>query len=485
MVNMSAALLAAVLLASGTILANQAGSPWWSILPIFGSGLVLLGATIWGLGHWEHLLFPKLRRYRRLVETCSQLVREVADPELLLGQIASQLYTTLQPEHVSIWRYRAADHVLVLSTSAGPVDSTNLAELPVDLDPAQLTGLRPLAALPESALRQGFVALQVQRIVSLSLGDELIGIIGLGQSRDRLDDEPEAARWLNLIAGQLALVIKNSYLTADSLATRQKLQQAYRRVIDTQEEERRKLASELHDEILGQLTLMRFTLRDSQKFLSSDSARVRNWLETLEHETQSINHRLREITQGLHPSVLTNLGLISALGAYLDSLSKQQPGAFLTAPVITLTAQGFTQRIANQKLECDLYYIIRQALDNALLHAQAEQISIHLRWREATIAVTVQDTGQGMKADPEQLMGQDGHLGLLSIHERVLAWQGRLDFYSAVGQGTTLYIRLPVGQPSREPTHLQTFTHYLAKTVTAQPPCHSEAEGRKIPGAVL
>jgi signal transduction histidine kinase len=96
-----------------------------------------------------------------------------------------------------------------------------------------------------------------------------------------------------------------------------------------------------------------------------------------------------------------------------------------------------------------------------LKHAQAEQILIHLRWRDDAITVTVQDTGIGLKTRPELLMGQQGHLGLLSLHERVLAWRGRLNFQTGPGQGTTVYARLPVSQRSANPTHLQAFTHYL------------------------
>ena len=151
-----------------------------------------------------------------------------------------------------------------------------------------------------------------------------------------------------------------------------------------------------------------------------------SWLEGLEKETTNVNQRLREITQGLHPTVLTNLGLISAIQAYLDTIVRQPLSA--SAPrVITLTAQGFSaDRIPDLRLERDLYHITRQALDNAVAHAQADQVFIHVRWSSDAVSVTVQDTGRGMQDTPERLMGQRGHLGLLSMNERVRAWGGRL-----------------------------------------------------------
>jgi signal transduction histidine kinase len=259
----------------------------------------------------------------------------------------------------------------------------------------------------------------------------------------------------------LALAVKTARLISDLEETLDKLQLAYRRTIDAQEEERRNQAVELHDDILSRLTTMGMTLSNSQRQLQTDPAQVQVWLEMLGQEIRYLNNRLREITQGLHPAILTDLGLIAALQAYMDSLSRHAlPSS--TPCIIDLTAQGFNgTRIHDPKLERDLYYITRQALDNALKHAQAEQILIHLRWRDDAITVTVQDTGIGLKTRPELLMGQQGHLGLLSLHERVLAWRGRLNFQTGPGQGTTVYARLPVSQRSANPTHLQAFTHYL------------------------
>jgi nitrate/nitrite-specific signal transduction histidine kinase len=90
--------------------------------------------------------------------------------------------------------------------------------------------------------------------------------------------------------------------------------------------------------------------------------------------------------------------------------------------------------------------------------------------------MTIKDTGQGMKDDPETLTGQNGHLGLLSIKERALAWRGQVDFYTAPGQGTTIYARLPLTQPSSTPTHLQAFIHHLRSTTSEPAPLKTTVE---------
>ncbi|MCL4296482.1 MAG: hypothetical protein KJ077_12175 [Anaerolineae bacterium] len=409
----------------------------------------------------ERRFHPERLLYRQLVEDYGRVVRQTSDLDILLPFVASTLATRLHHQSVTIWFCHAEDSMLVLAHVEGALAVEDLVELPLDVPQGPLFGTQPVLALPESALRQGLLLLGVETVAALSLQDELVGLIGLGQGIQGQSSGPEALQVLDWMTAQLALAVKNARLIAELAETLDKLQLAYRRTIDAQDEERRNLAVELHDDILSRLTTMGMTLSSGQRQLASDPARLQACLELLGQETRYLNGRLREITQGLHPAVLADLGLIAALQAYMDSLSKLVLPA--SAPrTIDLTAQGFDgSRIDDPKLERDLYYITRQALDNAIKHAQAEQVFIHLRWRDDAVTVTIQDTGVGLKAAPELLMGQQGHLGLLSLHERVLAWQGRLSFQTGPGQGTTIYARLPIHQPSPNPTHLQAFTHYL------------------------
>ncbi|MCB0163996.1 MAG: hypothetical protein KDI79_07220 [Anaerolineae bacterium] len=431
----------------------------------------LLWLTFGLISLWTGLRFSRVGggaalAYWQATETFSRIVQDTSDQEQLLDQITNTLFETLAVSHLSIWRYRLDDNVLAMLRAAGTCPPLDLTELPFDITLGLPDGTHPVVSLPESALRQGLLSLAIEDVTLLGLGDELIGLIGFGQHRSTTAIDPAARRWLNLMAGQLALVVKNACLVTDLEETITKLQLAYRRTIDAEEEERRHLAIELHDDILSRLSSMSMTLRLNRRRLTTHPLQVEQGLVNLEEEAQYLNRRLREITQGLHPSVLTDLGLIAALQAYLDSIGKQvlPPSA---PRVITLTAQGFgDHRIRNQKLETDLYYVSRQAIDNALFHAYAEQILIHLRWGQTAISITVQDTGCGLRDTPEVLMGQTGHLGLLSMNERTLAWRGRLTFDSEPGQGTTIHVRVPMGRSSPALAHLQAFTYHLQKAKT-------------------
>jgi signal transduction histidine kinase len=338
--------------------------------------------------------------------------------------------------------------------------SDPLLELPLDLTASELKSGSP-AALPEGSLRQSLLSLGVEAVAVMHLQDEIIGLVGLGGQVLGQGYRQAGLLLLERMAGHSALAVKQARLIADLEDSVSKLELAYRRTVEAQEEERRSLAVEIHDDILGRLTTMSVTLRNCRNFMLKKPEQVQEWLAHVEEETQDINHRLREITQGLYPSVLNDLGLISALEAYLDTLaSKPWP---LTAPkAITLTAQGFQGvRLDDERLERDVYSLTRQALDNAIKHAEAEQVFIHLQRQNEGLSVTVQDTGKGLRDDPAVLMGQNGRLGLLSMQERVRAWQGTVNFSSEAGKGTTVRAFIPCEMENQASNSLQMFNQYL------------------------
>jgi signal transduction histidine kinase len=411
----------------------------------------------------EAVLHPARPAYRQFAQRYGRTVQQMTDASHLYEFAARTLFSALGATHASVWLFQSEERVLTLAHFEGAEPADDLGDLPVDLEPTRLHAGGYVLALPECALRRGWMSMGVQLVHPVRWRDQLMGVIALGGARagGRYDDE--GLLLLEWTADQVALAVKSIQLGRELEETRTHLQLAYRQTVEVQEEERRALAAELHDDILGRLTTMGLTLHNCRKRVGDGDLQVGAWLEGLEKETYNVNQRLREITQGLHPTVLTDLGLISAIQAYLDYIARQPLPA--TAPhVITLTAQGFNgDRIPDVRLERDLYHITRQALDNAVAHAQADQVFVHFRWSNDSLSVTVQDTGRGMRDTPERLMGQRGHLGLLSMNERVRAWGGHLALDSATGRGTTVRASIPIAQPSRSPAHLQAYTHHLSR----------------------
>ncbi|MGQ9500495.1 MAG: GAF domain-containing sensor histidine kinase [Anaerolineae bacterium] len=414
---------------------------------------------------FDPLLHPEQHAYPRFAERYGTLRHEPGGDARAFFQLAGEMcFITLDPASVAVWRFDGENNVLRPVYFTGTRPPVTLDDVPVDLDLTRSPQAIEVGTLPESALRHSWIAQGMHTVCPLLWGKELIGAIGLGTPRYGSAYTRAALQWLDWLASQVALAVKNVCLADEMEETRTRLQMAYRQTIEVQEEERRSLAVELHDDILSRLTAMSLTLRNCRRRIGDNDQQVEAWLSNLEQETNTIVQRLREITQGLHPTVLSNLGLIAAVQAYLDHVAhRPSPNAC----VVSLTAQGFGgDRLPDARIERDLYHITRQALDNALIHAHADYVFVHFRWSFDTVSVTVRDTGQGMAEPPERLIGRDGHLGLISMHERARAWGGRLMLESQPGRGTTVRVSIPVNQPSRSPAHLEAYVHYLSPSAT-------------------
>ena len=183
-------------------------SPQLSNAFTFCALFVFVLLCVWLEPTLRRVLHPEEVVYRQIVEEYGQVVREMSDLGGLLQYVTQTLHETLDAASVSVWLYHAQDHILVLSSFVGTITADDLAELPVDIEPKRLHITRRVSTLPESALRHGLMASGVQVITSMNWGDELIGIIGLGDHRFGKGHSNETVRLLDLMAGQSALPLR-------------------------------------------------------------------------------------------------------------------------------------------------------------------------------------------------------------------------------------------------------------------------------------
>ncbi len=432
------------------------------LLPITAVVLGIFAASCYWLARvFESMMHPERQAYSQFAERYKVAVHLPEYDARALFQLAGETcFRVLNPTSVAIWRFDSEGNLLrpVYFTGARP--PVTLEDLPVDVNLKEDHQIKEVETIPESALRRSWMSQSIYAVCPLIWSGELLGVIGLGAPRYALRYTNPELQWLSWLANQVALTVKNLHLVAEIEDARTRLQLAYRQTVEVQEEERRNLAAELHDDILSRLTAMGLTLRNCRRRMSDSDQQVAAWLSNMEQEMNAMAQRLREITQGLHPTVLSNLGLIAAVQAYLDHVARRP---FPKSCVVSLTAQGFgNDRLPDARLERDLYHITRQALDNALIHAYAEHVFVHFRWSADSVSVTVRDTGRGTEEPLDRLIGKDGHLGLVSMHERTRAWGGRLTFESQPDRGTTVRVSIPIDQPSRSPGHLEAYVHYLS-----------------------
>lgn len=204
-------------------------------------------------------------------------------------------------------------------------------------------------------------------------------------------------------------------------------------VVKGQDEERGRLAKDLHDGLGGLLSGIKFSLTNmkSSVVLDANSALIfERSLDMLDHSISE----LRRVAHNMMPEVLVKFGLTEAVKSYCDSL--QTSGIFK----IDFQFIGMEQRLDSQT-EIFVYRIIQELLNNVSKHAKASHVLVQLAWHQNEMNVTVEDNGVGM--NPELIHGASGS-GWTSIQSRAKYLKGKLDVQSGTGNGTSVHLTIPI-----------------------------------------
>ena len=206
-------------------------------------------------------------------------------------------------------------------------------------------------------------------------------------------------------------------------------------LVRAQEDERRTIARELHDEIGQELTGVKVELSVAERALEAGT-RVANPLAEARAMTDRALQTVRNLSQLLHPPMLDDLGLVATLDWFVASFSRR------TGIVAEFRHAGADVRLAPE-LEMCLYRLVQEATTNIARHAAARTCRVSLDIDSPTVRLLVQDDGRGF--DPEEILASAGRggLGLLGMRERVAGFDGRLKIDSESGKGTLIVVELP------------------------------------------
>jgi PAS domain S-box-containing protein len=212
------------------------------------------------------------------------------------------------------------------------------------------------------------------------------------------------------------------------------------RLISAQEDERRRIARELHDS-LGQF-LAALTIRLSAlQGTAGDLPAVNAGIADLREVASQIDRELDRLTMELRPPALDDLGLVDALRAYVE---EWQATSGITVDVLV---QGLEDTHLPAVVEASIYRIVQEVLTNVLKHAQATRVSIILERRPQELQLIVEDNGRGFDMESVRRERSSGrHLGLIGISERAALAGGALSIESEPGGGTTIYLQIPMQQ---------------------------------------
>ncbi len=200
-------------------------------------------------------------------------------------------------------------------------------------------------------------------------------------------------------------------------------------ITQAQEEERKRIARELHDETVQSLVALAHRVGLAQKVLARDPSQVDAWLTELRTMANATVDSARRFTRDLRPPYLEDLGLVPAIETLANGINRD--GLWTTFRVI-----GVPRRLSAIQELC-LYRVAQEALSNVVRHAQASQVNLHLIFSPDRVTLSIEDNGRGfaMPDMPDELAPQ-GHLGIMGMRERALLLGGHLSVRSAPGRGT-------------------------------------------------
>jgi signal transduction histidine kinase len=270
-------------------------------------------------------------------------------------------------------------------------------------------------------------------VLTRPLGD----LVSAAQAVAQGDFSRRVPRWADDEIGELATAF-NAMTAALQRAEserheRERLREQYiSGVIEAQENERQRIARELHDSTSQSLTSLLVGLQNLKDARTPEgmTAQVEDLRGIVAHTLDEV----RRISWQLRPSILDDLGLVSALHHHIETYQKQY-----NLPVETVFT-GLDGRLSSA-VETTVYRIVQEGLTNVARYAQATAVSVIITRRQGVLRVIVEDNGIGF--DPAAILQQKNSLGLHGIRERATLLGGSLAIESEPGHGTSLFVEIP------------------------------------------
>ncbi|MCX7668959.1 MAG: GAF domain-containing sensor histidine kinase, partial [Anaerolineae bacterium] len=261
-----------------------------------------------------------------------------------------------------------------------------------------------------------------------------------GATRREREFDAAARDLLYAIGSQIAVAIENARLYAE-LQRRERLRgELLHKIIAAQEEERKRIARDLHDETSQTLTALLYAVDEALEL--TDTAEIRQMLYNMRTVAQRTLDGVHKLIFDLRPSMLDHLGLVPALRWFAHS--RLEPANVR----VTIEDIHAPRRLPNE-VETALFRVIQEAITNIARHALARNVRIVFEAQGDAVAITIEDDGIGFDMVSVTLSPDSGRgLGLLGMQERIELLGGHFHIDSAPGFGTRIHISVPVKDES-------------------------------------
>jgi signal transduction histidine kinase len=242
------------------------------------------------------------------------------------------------------------------------------------------------------------------------------------------------------MADRLTTQVRDTEAAREEVALQaERLRDLLRRTVRLQEDERRRIASDIHDAVSPLITGALYQARAIKLAGRGDGnghgngGQAEDGLQAVNELLERAMAELHDVIFALRPPDLDDLGVVAAIERYVAQINR-------TGLPCTLEVIGTAQRLSPEA-RLGVYRIVQEALHNALRHAHADEAVVRMEWLDDRLRVTIRDNGSGF--DPEQA-ARPTSLGLLSMRERAAAIGGTLEIASKPGMGTAIVLERPL-----------------------------------------
>jgi signal transduction histidine kinase len=431
------------LLVAGLLVLLRRRSPGRDLPSLIDATILATGA---GLLSWIFLIvplvrFPGLSPFARVVA----IAYPVGD--LLVLAVASRLWSAAGPRSRSYWLLTLGLVPLLVGdtlygllsllgtwTYASPFDlfwvayflSLGAAALhpsmrslsdPVPPPPRRLTARRRVLLTAATLMAPAMLVIQSLRHQPLDIGVNAAGTVVL---------------FVLLTARMTSLASQ----AADQAARQQERERALTKVLEAAQQERLRLAADLHDGPVQELTALNYGLeRVDYRLQGQGPDAARELLGQQKQTLTDITRGLRDLLSELRPPAIDEHGLAGALKLHGEAIAKQAQ--------LNVSVDAQVDHRPAPEVETIVYRVTQEALTNVARHAQAHHVWIRLIAEERTVDLTIRDDGIGFDPAQATQLLKDGHFGLAGMRERAELGGGRLELHSRPGEGTSIHLALP------------------------------------------
>ncbi len=345
----------------------------------------------------------------------------------LLAGIRQPLHDSLDVDHIAVWVFDPARSAAMQLYIDG--QSIQAMSAPDELAAFLQSHPDPLRADARQGLPLQSLAADAKPIavwVPLVKQDQVAGVLGLGP---RWTGEVYGERDLQLI-GILARQMTLSILNTRQL---ERLQAMTQLIAQAEENERRKIARELHDTILQFLLVLTYGLDDLKERQTALAAEIERWQERISAEAGQLRSLLSYLRA---PELLVQQGLVPSLESWLDQVRQQ------TTMAIEADLDPAVEPLLSTEAKVAIYRVCREAVHNALKHSGGRRVVVQI-WRDGeAVRFSVEDDGHGFDVDAAMAGGEKGYSSLQDLRIYIEGIGGRLEMGSTIGKGTSVQGRM-------------------------------------------